>query len=229
MGILKTLLASAALATLAGAAQANTIYDNPFDFAAAFGDCSFSTTCAAVVGRGDDFAAQKFTIGSAAVISGGAFSELDLGTAPTDVTWGIIMADGSGGLPGTILAAGTDTINASTVLGGDGFYTFRQLFWDMGSVAIGPGSYYLAIQAISPVKETYLAEGVQHNGAAESHDSGVSWSSGYETIPGVSVALFGVGGGGAVPEPATWAMMLVGFGGIGLAARRRARTAAHAA
>jgi len=29
----------------------------------------------------------------------------------------------------------------------------------------------------------------------------------------------------AVPEPATWAMMLVGFGGIGLAMRRRRRPA----
>ena len=29
---------------------------------------------------------------------------------------------------------------------------------------------------------------------------------------------------GAVPEPATWAMMLVGFGGVGMAMRRRRRT-----
>lgn len=29
---------------------------------------------------------------------------------------------------------------------------------------------------------------------------------------------------GAVPEPATWAMMLLGFAGIGIAARRRQRT-----
>jgi hypothetical protein len=29
------------------------------------------------------------------------------------------------------------------------------------------------------------------------------------------------GGGGAVPEPATWGMMLLGFAGIGLAMRRR--------
>ena len=29
---------------------------------------------------------------------------------------------------------------------------------------------------------------------------------------------------GAVPEPATWAMMLVGFGGIGVAMRRKRRT-----
>jgi len=32
---------------------------------------------------------------------------------------------------------------------------------------------------------------------------------------------FRVDGRGAVPEPATWAMMLIGFGGIGLAMRRR--------
>jgi hypothetical protein len=31
-------------------------------------------------------------------------------------------------------------------------------------------------------------------------------------------------GGGAVPEPSTWAMMLLGFGGMGLAMRRRRRT-----
>ena len=34
---------------------------------------------------------------------------------------------------------------------------------------------------------------------------------------------------GAVPEPATWAMMLLGFGGIGFAMRRRRTTALQAA
>lgn len=32
---------------------------------------------------------------------------------------------------------------------------------------------------------------------------------------------------GAVPEPGTWAMMLLGFGGMGVALRRRRRTGAH--
>jgi hypothetical protein len=36
------------------------------------------------------------------------------------------------------------------------------------------------------------------------------------------------GGGGGVPEPVTWATMLLGFGGIGLAARRARRKSAPA-
>ena len=38
-----------------------------------------------------------------------------------------------------------------------------------------------------------------------------------------------IGNGGAVPEPATWAMMLVGFGGIGMAMRRRRQPVAQVA
>jgi hypothetical protein len=40
-------------------------------------------------------------------------------------------------------------------------------------------------------------------------------------IDGVAFELTAPGGVGAVPEPATWAMMLVGFGAVGGAMRRR--------
>lgn len=43
-------------------------------------------------------------------------------------------------------------------------------------------------------------------------------------IPAISHAdFFGVAAGG-VPEPATWAMMLLGFGGIGFSLRRRSQS-----
>jgi hypothetical protein len=58
------------------------------------------------------------------------------------------------------------------------------------------------------------------------------WNTGSSTFLGISV--FGGttlgGGGGTVPEPSTWGMMLLGFAGLGLVGyRRRARAAAPAA
>jgi hypothetical protein len=40
--------------------------------------------------------------------------------------------------------------------------------------------------------------------------------------------LVKIGSGDAVPEPASWALMMLGFGGIGAAMRRSRRTAAAA-
>lgn len=42
-------------------------------------------------------------------------------------------------------------------------------------------------------------------------------------------ALFATGGVGAVPEPSTWAMMLIGFGAVGFSMRRRRATFVQAA
>ena len=45
------------------------------------------------------------------------------------------------------------------------------------------------------------------------------------TLTGPSGAYSGTLNIQAVPEPATWAMMLIGFGGIGMALRRRRQPA----
>ena len=52
-------------------------------------------------------------------------------------------------------------------------------------------------------------------------------SPGIEGVPAVLANKFVISGGvaGAVPEPATWAMMLLGFGGIGASMRRCKRSA----
>lgn len=222
------ILAGAAIAALglASAASADTVYDNPIVINGN-GDCSFSTTCAATFGRGDEFVAQEFTLSSAAVITSASFSEYDLGTTPTDANWGFLVADGAGGLPGTILAAGTDTITSSASLGTFGVENVDKNFFGVGPIALGPGVYYFALQAVSPVVTTYLGQGANMTGAAESNDGGETWAFGYENasngaqLGGVAVALYGTGG--AVPEPATWALMLVGAGGIGAMLRRRGR------
>ena len=47
-------------------------------------------------------------------------------------------------------------------------------------------------------------------------------------VSGPSASYSGTINFGAVPEPATWAMMLLGFGGIGMAMRRRRQAPAFA-
>jgi hypothetical protein len=213
---------AAALAATSSGAAAGTLFSNPYNPSGG-GDCSFSTTCAASAGRGDDFAAQEFTLAGGGILTSADFTELDLGTQPTEVTWGIFAADGSGGLPGTLLAAGTDVLTGAadgTELVDLTLYDLSKMSWDLGTVLLDPGTYYLAIQATSPVFETYLADGSLASGAAESMDGGVTWSSGYEGFPSVAIDISGTAG---VPEPATWLTLLTGVTIVGAALRRRRR------
>jgi hypothetical protein len=221
--------AAVAALSMAGAASANILYDNPIVINGN-ADCSFNTACAAGAGRGDEFVAQEFTLTAAAVVTGASFSEYNFGTTPTDVNWGFLMADGAGGLPGTILSAGEDSVTSSSVIGTFGGENVSQDFFGVGPQALGPGTYYFAFQAVTTFPAIYLGQGVNMTGAAESNDGGVTWAFGYENgaggaqLGGVAVQLTGTGGS-TVPEPAAWALMLIGFGGIGVAMRRRPRAA----
>lgn len=198
-------------------ASVDTVYSNPYDNSGNV-NCSFSTSCATQFNKGDDYAAQQFTLSKANVIVGASFTDLEFGAGPSDVNWAFIRADGAGGLPGTILASGTDNFTSSSALGGGAV----QNFFDVGTVALDAGTYYLAFKADSSNIANYLGQGVQQSGAAETHDGGATWAAGYESQPSVAVAVF------AVPEPATWALMMIGFAGVGGALRRRSRSIAAA-
>jgi hypothetical protein len=219
--IINLIVGVSAACGMAMAANAGVVFNNPYDGSGA-GDCSWSTTCAAEVGRGDDFAAQEFTLGSGTTITSGGFSELPgyAGYAVTSVNWQILDANGSGGLPGTLVASGTGAVTSYTV----GAFGAPEGLFTIGSISLASGTYYLAIQGVSPDFEEYLAEGVAGSGDANTSDGGTTWTSGYycggdgDCMPSVAIELFG---GSEVPEPAAWALMLIGFGGLGTALRMR--------
>ena len=101
-----------------------------------------------------------------------------------------------------------------------------------------------------PGTNTYVVPSCDANGVCENGPvfEGVGhWSAPGFTLIGADLVLYNISEGNglsdqiaifndangvaqltfnsSVPEPATWAMMLVGFGGLGALARRRARTA----
>ena len=196
------------------------VYDN-LNTGASVADCGFSTACAAATGRGDAFAAQLFTLTSVKKITVGDFSELDngFGQSPSSVNWAF-YAD-VGGLPGgPALASGSSKAYNTGGFGLINGFEVAQEDFSVTPLVLHPGSYFFAIQAVSSYADTYLQQGLAASGAAESHDGGATWTAGYETgvggseLGGLSVALYN-----SVPEPAAWAIMLVGFCGVGVSLR----------
>jgi PEP-CTERM motif len=104
---------------------------------------------------------------------------------------------------------------------GDGGFNFDVVEGTVTGLTLGPGTYWAGFIAPSLVIAGYSSGG---NGSL------------IETTPHTGTELFTLGGNsgyalssGAVttPEPSTWAMMLLGFAGLGFAGYRRAR-AGHA-
>lgn len=92
-----------------------------------------------------------------------------------------------------IAQGNTSTPGAGPSLGGDADAAFNSGYYSRGSYALGAGSYNV---------------------------SGVATASPFGS-GGAYIQLASTGLAGAVPEPATWAFMIFGFGAIGGAMRLR--------
>ncbi len=97
--------------------------------------------------------------------------------------------------------------------------TATQLLFDFD----GSGGFAFAMSGVGNSRPAYCISGATGvNCNSTPNTEGVFFTSGdiTQTFDGVSV-LGSVGGG--VPEPASWALMIAGFGVVGATARRRAR------
>ncbi len=131
--------------------------------------------------------------------------------------------------PTAIRTGGTGQVN--TVFGSPTTY-----FVDRGTVAIGPGLQFAAFPTTTPVR---FSNGDNFFGLSATSGADTFYgfafttnnilnSFGFETVAGRAITATAAIPA-PVPEPATWAMMLFGFGAAGLALRRRARLAPLAA
>ncbi|MCA1653927.1 MAG: DVUA0089 family protein [Sphingomicrobium sp.] len=85
---------------------------------------------------------------------------------------------------------------------------------------LNPGTYTVSVQAYSNFAVgPNLSNGFTGGGSFT--DVSGSQRASFFAFDVLNVAAATQVGGGAVPEPATWAMMLIGFGAVGFAMRRQ--------
>ena len=91
---------------------------------------------------------------------------------------------------------------------------------------LGPGTYYLVLQnAVTASGNPIYWD--ENNGPSTASDSGIGDLNGFDR-PGTNSEAFQILGTTGVPEPATWATTILGFGLLGSALRRRKAAAVAA-
>jgi hypothetical protein len=207
-------LAAAAVALAAGSAGASTIYSNgPYD----------GTVGGFIINSGASVA-DSFT-GSGVATGANFVSWNYTSDTPETVDWAIANGNPLNG--GTIFASGTATITPIFLLTNEiGFDLYSDTI-SFSGVTLTGGNYWFELSDASGANGDPMYWD-DNNGPSSAWDSAsgdlTNYSSGFD--PGSNSEAFSILGGGT-PEPATWALMLAGFAGLGSALRlRRARTAA---
>ena len=205
---MRLFLTIAAAALLAGSAQAATIINGSFENGANAPGAGFNTLSA---GNTD---ITGWTVGGAGIDWIGSYWQASDGTRSLDLS---------------ALAGGSVTQNVATVVGGR--YTVS---FDMaGNPDDAPPvkTLNVTINGAALVPYTFTTNGTTsraqmgwvtytYDFVAASTTSTLAFTSIDNTPSGPALDNVSISGG-SVPEPATWAMLIAGFGLVGLASRRR--------
>jgi hypothetical protein len=121
------------------------------------------------------------------------------------------------GTPNSYPITGHASVTTGVQTGtGEDFWILRTDSFSTGSIALGAGTYYLVLQnaANTGSEVDFWTE----------NDGPSSASIGGIVNEGIGSESFQILGVSAVPEPSTWAMMILGFCGLGFMAYRRKAT-----
>ena len=105
-----------------------------------------------------------------------------------------------------------------------GSYDVRNYTGSVAPITLGAGTWYFTLGAAATSDGSYAYWDI-NNGPSDAYANGSSLAGVYGPT---SSTAFSLTSGGAVPEPASWALMVGGFGLVGGAMRARRRTVAFA-
>jgi len=229
----RTLLVIAALAGLAaGQAHANTV-------GIQLSGAGISGTVVVSYGAATDskYPGQGFEITSVS----GTFSDPGLGIVDAPIT-SLVPISPTSPLDPTNLLAPHDFSHFAVAAGlpsdNDGFLTYDNLFWPNGAPPTasdfdGAGGFLDIYGLMFTLGGSTVAPGT----VVDLFDNGVSPTTGVNyggfgvavATSAETLAYVAVGVTATVPEPSTWAMMILGFAGLGFAGYRQSRKAATVA
>ena len=206
-----TLFAGAAL--VAGAAHAGVLYDN--------GPSTYQSDSYGI--SQGNYAEDSFTIGADATVTGVDFAAWNSPTSATTTTvdWAIFsMLKIPYGSNGTLIASGTASVTSSYILTNTSGFAVNTDTFAIAPTTLASGTYALALyNAFDTTLSIY---------------PNINWDVNFGPSVGFVHTNFGpfesyqasntfqiLGSPVGVPEPATWSLMLIGFGGLGAVLRGR--------
>jgi hypothetical protein len=202
-------LGTLAAAVLAGGASASVIYDNS---SSTYDTRSWNIESFSV--------ADSFTAASGLSANGATFVTWNGGGgAITTVDWEITSGNPINGDLFTILGMGTASVTSSEIeVNGDDYQVWGDSI-SFSNVSLTGGNYFLLLTGAS----------MGSGGTAfwdENDGLGTGWQTDTGELPGSNTFQILGGAVSGTPEPATWALMLAGFAGLGATLRSRRKRAA---